>query len=143
MNRVSIHFVMACCTKCLAVSFVLTVVAVIAITITAIVLLYKTPDPPKYSIDTNWGKKYDPADTAVRKFNIKFSIKKIEELKRKLSENYSFQPELEGITDTSYGINATRMDAIIKYWRDDYLPRWREREAFFNNMPHFRTSIQG
>lgn len=116
---------------------------IVAITILSLVLLYKTPDVPKYALDKNWGPKYDPAETAVRPFTIKFDVRRIEEIKRKLSENYSFQSQLEGSNYFEYGINATRMEIIVKYWRDDYMPRWREREAFFNSMPHYRTSIQG
>lgn len=108
--------------------------------------LYKLPELPQYDVDEYWGvglKKSTPEDTSIRAFEIKFSETKIEELKRKLNETYEFETILEGAEAYEYGMNAIKLRKTIEYWRDDYLPRWKEREVFFNRLPHFKTKIQG
>lgn len=134
---------MGCCTRCLCVGAVVAIALVTVLAVLTLVYLYNDPDVPDFSIDKNWGSKINQLDTTVEPFKIQFEENRIKDLQRKLADNYSFEPALEDAPVLFYGINATTMQDVIKFWKDDYLPRWKEREAFFNSLPHFRTNIQG
>jgi pimeloyl-ACP methyl ester carboxylesterase len=43
--------------------------------------------------------------------------------------------------DWAYGANAGYVEELVHYWRDRY--DWRAREAAMNQLPHFRTQIDG
>lgn len=68
--------------------------------------------------------------------------KPIEKLQRKLNQTVVLHPPLEGV-GFEYGVNTAWFLEFIKYWRDDYLPRWEERETVLNQFPQFTTEIQG
>lgn len=116
----------------------------------AIAYVYLSPaalDLEQFKInDEHWGLKSEKGrdtDKSIRKYQISFAANKIEELRRKLGERYEFTPALEDAEKFEYGMNVENLTNIIKYWRDDYLPRWKEREALFNQLPHYKTKIQG
>lgn len=66
----------------------------------------------------------------------------IDDLKAQLNRTLHLTEPLEGTT-FQYGFNTKQLQEIIEYWRDDYLPRWREREVFLWQFNHFTTDIQG
>lgn len=66
----------------------------------------------------------------------------IERLQKKLNKTLLLHPPFEGI-GYQYGVNSNSFLKFLKYWREDYLPRWSERESFLNRFPHFVTQIQG
>lgn len=135
---------MGCCTRCLCIGAVSAITFVTVLAVLTVVYLYLDPAVPDISTDKHWGSKISQLDSAtVEPFSIQFDENKIKDLQRKLTENYSFEPTLEDAPDFFYGINATTVQDIIKFWKDDYLPRWKEREAFFNSLPHFKANIQG
>jgi len=49
---------------------------------------------------------------------------------------------LEGV-GFRYGVQKAILEDFIAYWRDDYLPRWSQREELLNSFPHFTTEVQG
>lgn len=58
-------------------------------------------------------------------------------------ENYPvFHAPLEGV-GFEYGFNSDALNKVVTYWKNEYLPKWSEREAKINSFPHFTTQIQG
>lgn len=47
------------------------------------------------------------------------------------------------MTAFEYGFNSRQLEKLLKYWKDDYLSKWNEHEAFLNQFPQFTTQIQG
>jgi len=52
------------------------------------------------------------------------------------------QEPLEGV-GFEYGFNANELQKVVKYWRENYLTKWNEREQFLKKFKHFQTEIQG
>ncbi|CAD7077458.1 unnamed protein product [Hermetia illucens] len=105
----------------------------------------KPIEAPKFDLNQYWGpgKKSDyKENTEVVKYEISFPDKAIEALKKDLSKAIEFQAPLEGI-GFEYGFNTVYLQKVIKYWRDEYLPKWKSRELFLGKWPHFTTNIQG
>lgn len=101
---------------------------------------------PNVDLDEYWGpsnKQDTVRDESIRKFRIECPQEKINELNRKLSEKYVFTRPLDGAKEHEYGMDSNKLQEYIRYWRDDYLPRWDERLEVFNSLPHFKTTIQG
>lgn len=103
---------------------------------------------PKPLFDANfyWGPGTPGAqDTSVRPFKINYGPEVIEEIRAKLSDKalYKLRDPLEGTT-FNYGMNTKYLKTVLKYWRDDYLPKWVDKhEVFLNKYPQFKTKIQG
>ncbi|CAD7077453.1 unnamed protein product [Hermetia illucens] len=100
---------------------------------------------PTLDLDKYWGpgKKSDyKQNTEVVEFKISFSDEAIDALRNDLNKTIEFQAPLEGI-GFEYGFNTVYLQKVIKYWRDEYLPKWKERELFLGKWPHFTTNIQG
>lgn len=109
---------------------------------------------PAFNVQAYWGpgtgdKHQD--STAVRPFSIRYAraaadaavaAGPIEELVAVLERPLDLPPPLEGVA-FEYGVNSVALKEIVRYWRDDYLPRWPAREAFLNQFPQFKTQIQG
>lgn len=100
---------------------------------------------PEIDIDEYWGPsalEKSKQDESIRKFTISFSQDKIEKLKQKLEDAGPFAEPLEGVA-FQYGFNSNKLKDILKYWKDDYLPKWSEQEKYLNSLPQFKTKIQG
>jgi len=69
-------------------------------------------------------------------------VQTIADLKERLNRTLRLTPPLEGVA-FEYGFNTNYLKEVVEYWRDDYLPRWREREVFLWQFNHFTTDIQG
>lgn len=102
---------------------------------------------PTPKVDTNryWGpssqaKRVEKSE--VKPFKIDYSTDVITKLRNRLSEPLNLVEPLENV-GFRYGINKYKLEEFIKYWRDDYLPRWNERQQFLNKFPQFTTEIQG
>lgn len=74
--------------------------------------------------------------------NYYFPQQTLDDLKAQLNRTLHLAEPLEGV-NFEYGFNTKQLQEIIEYWRDDYLPRWREREVFLWQFNHFTTEIQG
>lgn len=64
----------------------------------------------------------------------------IEDLNSRLDNTRELTKPLKGI-EFQYGFNTDTLKKLITYWRKDY--KWRDREAFLNKYPQFKTQIQG
>uniref|UniRef100_T1GZZ4 Epoxide hydrolase n=1 Tax=Megaselia scalaris TaxID=36166 RepID=T1GZZ4_MEGSC len=64
------------------------------------------------------------------------------DLKDHLSRPLKLAAPLEGV-GFEYGINTNYLRTLVKYWRDDYLPRWTDRQNYLNSFPQYKTKIQG
>lgn len=103
---------------------------------------------PDIERDTYWGpglkSNHKPSEQVVP-FTIQYAQaagNPIKELKSILNQTLLLHPPLEGI-GFEYGVNSGGLKTIVEEWRDDYLPRWEEREKFLNQFPQFTTEIQG
>ncbi|CAD7077456.1 unnamed protein product [Hermetia illucens] len=107
--------------------------------------LTKPIDAPTLDLDEYWGpgKKSnykENTEVVENKFFIPDEV--IDSLRKDLNRSFEFQAPLEGI-GFEYGFNTVYLQKVIKYWRDEYLPKWRKRELFLGKWPHFTTNIQG
>src|SRR5690242_15456456 len=50
-------------------------------------------------------------------------------------------PERETVADTSQGVQLATLEALARYWANDY--DWRGCEARLAALPHFLTEIDG
>lgn len=100
---------------------------------------------PDLDTDAFWGpgpKSNHKASEKVLPFTIQYAGNPIQQLKNTLNKTLLLQPPLEGV-GFEYGVNAGGLESIVREWRDDYLPRWEQREQFLNQFPQFTTEIQG
>ncbi|KAH8348258.1 hypothetical protein KR084_005857 [Drosophila pseudotakahashii] len=102
----------------------------------------KRPD-----LDNNayWGpalKEPYRENKAILPFDIGVKPEVIEDLKRQLSRPLKAQEPLEGVA-FQYGFNAKELAKVVKYWRDDYLAKWSQREQYLKKLDHYQTEIQG
>lgn len=107
--------------------------------------LTKPLPAPDLDYNQYWGQgdeAHYKEDTSIKAQEIFYEDETINTLRVRLNDSIKFHAPLEGI-DHQYGINANKMVSFIKYWRDDYMKRWPERQAFLNSLPHFLTEIQG
>lgn len=88
-----------------------------------------------------WGPgKPSKVDTSIRPFKISIPDSVIEDLNYRLDNTRMSAPPLEGV-QFEYGFNSATLAKVLKFWRTEY--RWRDREAFLNKYPQFKTNIQG
>lgn len=100
---------------------------------------------PKIDVHKYWGpssRANQVKSAEVQPFKIDYSTDVITKLRNRLAEPLNLVEPLEGV-GFRYGFNKYKLEELIKYWRDDYLPRWNERQQFLNSFPQFTTTIQG
>ncbi|XP_058058591.1 juvenile hormone epoxide hydrolase 1-like [Anopheles bellator] len=101
---------------------------------------------PQLNLDEYWGPgeaaKYRE-DTQIRPFDVSYNASVLLTLRRKLNDLPKLTPPLEDAGPFEYGFNSDRLKEILHYWRTNYLERWRDRERYLNQFPHFKTQIQG
>lgn len=73
---------------------------------------------------------------------LRYGFVPIDALRERLRGTLDLPPPLEG-TNFEYGMNSIFLSELVKFWLDDYLPRWLGREVWFNKVPHYTTYIQG
>ncbi|KAL9917410.1 juvenile hormone epoxide hydrolase 1 [Glossina fuscipes fuscipes] len=105
---------------------------------------------PTLPLNQWWGDEEEPRDwqayldnsSEVINNRLMYEESVINELKEQLNRPLHLTEPIRG-ANFEYGFNTEALKSIIKYWRDDYLPRWREREIFLWQFNHFTTDIQG
>ena len=101
---------------------------------------------PEINDNEYWGTQGIPSkndNKSIKPAQIEYNENEINALTLKLSESIPFHPALIGIEE-EYGINTNTLTDFIKYWRDNYLPKWHTvHQPFLNSVPHFETEIQG
>lgn len=106
----------------------------------------KTHEAPEIDVDEFWGigtQNNYVENKEIRSYQIGYDDHQIVELRTKLGQNYTFTPALEDTGLYEHGIDSKRLKYVISYWRDTYLPTWKDRLALLNSLPHFKTQIQG
>lgn len=78
-------------------------------------------------------------DTSIRPFRIKVPEAALVDLRRRLAETR--WPERELVADQSQGVQLATMQALVRYWQQEY--NWRKVEARLNALPQFVTTIDG
>ncbi|XP_013138406.1 PREDICTED: juvenile hormone epoxide hydrolase-like [Papilio polytes] len=98
--------------------------------------------PPRLDPEEWWGPKElkGKQDTSIRPYQVKFTDEMIKDLRHRLKNHRPLVPPLEGIA-FQYGFNSKAIEPWLKYWAEEY--PFKEREAFLNKYPHFKTNIQG
>ncbi|XP_068146113.1 juvenile hormone epoxide hydrolase 1 [Drosophila tropicalis] len=105
---------------------------------------------PKLDLEEWWGDEAEPKDyeayvantSEVINNRLSYPEATINDLIAQLNRTLRLTPPLEGVA-FEYGFNSDYLKELVKYWRDDYLPRWREREVFLWQFNQFTTDIQG
>lgn len=126
------------------------IVIIVALLVTSGMKTYRSNfgSLPKPVLDPNfyWGPGSPTAqDTTIRPFKIDFGSEVIDDMRERLSDKAlsKLREPMEGTT-FNYGTNSKYLKTVLKYWRDDYLPKWTEKhQTFLNKFPQFKTKIQG
>jgi pimeloyl-ACP methyl ester carboxylesterase len=77
--------------------------------------------------------------TAIRPFTIDVPEADLEDLRARIAATR--WPEKETVEDASQGVQLAMMQALARYWADEY--DWRRCEAKLNSVPNFITEIDG
>ncbi|MGH7179167.1 MAG: epoxide hydrolase family protein, partial [Tepidisphaeraceae bacterium] len=78
-------------------------------------------------------------DTSIRPFHVSFSDDALVDLRRRIVATR--WPEKETVSDASQGVQLATMQALARYWAEDY--DWRKCEVKLNALPQFMTEIDG
>lgn len=76
---------------------------------------------------------------AIRQFQMTFSEAELTELRRRINDTR--WPERETVADATQGVQLATMQALAKYWANEY--DWRKIEAKLNALPQYITEIDG
>src|SRR5258705_2552801 len=76
---------------------------------------------------------------AIRPFRVNVPETELSELRRRI--NATKWPERETVPDASQGVQLATVQALAKYWANEY--DWRKVEAKLNALPQFITEIDG
>jgi pimeloyl-ACP methyl ester carboxylesterase len=79
------------------------------------------------------------SSSAIRPFTIEIPQSEIDDLRTRVAATR--WPTEELVRDASQGVQSATMEAIARYWLDDY--DWRHLEARLNALPQFKTHIDG
>jgi pimeloyl-ACP methyl ester carboxylesterase len=79
------------------------------------------------------------SDTGIRQFRIETQEADLENLRARIAATRF--PEKETVDDFSQGVPLATMQALARYWQDEY--DWRKCEARLNAVPQFITEIDG
>jgi hypothetical protein len=74
-------------------------------------------------------------NTAIRPFTIDIPEADLEDLRARIAATR--WPEKEPVEDASQGVQLATMQALARYWHDEY--DWRKCEARLNAVPQFVT----
>ncbi len=78
-------------------------------------------------------------DAAIRPFTIRVSDEALADLRNRLSR--ARFPDQIPDSAWDYGADTAYMRELVEYWRTSY--DWRKHEAELNELPHFKTEIDG
>ena len=77
--------------------------------------------------------------TGVRPFAVEFSQEQIDDARRRIAATRF--PSRELVQDRSQGVQLATLQALARYWSDEY--DWRRVERRLNALPQFTTEIDG
>lgn len=77
--------------------------------------------------------------TGVRPFAVEFSQEQIDDARRRIAATRF--PSRELVQDRSQGVQLATLQALARYWSDEY--DWRSVERRLNALPQFTTEIDG
>ena len=77
--------------------------------------------------------------TEIRSLPIEFPQERIDDLRRRVAATR--WPSKELVADRSQGVQLATMQALARYWVDEY--DWRSCEARLNALPNYTTEIDG
>lgn len=100
---------------------------------------------PTFDFTFNWGSSLNnnlSNSDSIHPYKFENHDREIQNLLKQLKKPVKLHAPLEGI-GFEYGVNSETFYSIIKYWKNDYLPRWSERLTFLNQFEQFQTQIQG
>jgi pimeloyl-ACP methyl ester carboxylesterase len=78
-------------------------------------------------------------DTAIRPFRVSIPEAELTDLRKRI--NATRWPEQETVSDASQGTQLATIQALARYWANEY--DWRKVEAKLNALPQFITQIDG
>jgi pimeloyl-ACP methyl ester carboxylesterase len=78
-------------------------------------------------------------ETDIRPFRVDMPSEAIAELQRRIAATR--WPSKELVTDRSQGVQLATLQALARYWAEDY--DWRRCEARLNALPQLKTEIDG
>lgn len=126
------------------ISLIISVVA-IALIASKLYAVTNSLPVPEFETDRYWGRgnasDYQASDE-IRAQEVFYTDEQVDRIRSKLNETINFLRPLEDV-DHEYGMNTYQLHSILEYWRDDYLPRFNERQEYLNSIPHFLTHLQG
>ena len=76
---------------------------------------------------------------AIRPYRIQVPQALLDDTKRRILATR--WPEKETVSDDSQGVQLATVQALARYWANDY--DWRNCETYLNNLPNFVTEIDG
>ena len=79
------------------------------------------------------------APTGVRPFEVAFPEEQLADLHHRIAATR--WPSWELVGDRSQGVQLATLQALAKYWANEY--NWRGVEARLNSLPQFTTEIDG
>jgi pimeloyl-ACP methyl ester carboxylesterase len=79
------------------------------------------------------------SDTAVRPFTIDTPEADLEDMRARIAATRF--PDKEPVDDLSQGVQLATMQALARYWADEY--DWRKCEEKLKAVPHYITEIDG
>src|SRR5215213_5839986 len=77
--------------------------------------------------------------TAIRPFRVDVPEEDLNDLRRRIAATQ--WPEKETVEDQSQGPRLATMQALARYWAEEY--DWRKCEEKLKALPHFSTEIDG
>lgn len=77
--------------------------------------------------------------TGIRPFAVEFSQEQIDDARRRIAATRF--PSRELVQDRSQGVQLATLQALARYWSDEY--DWRRVERRLNALPQFTTEIDG
>jgi len=77
--------------------------------------------------------------TSIRPFAVEFSQEQIDDARRRIAATRF--PSRELVQDRSQGVQLATLQALARYWSDEY--DWRRVERRLNALPQFTTEIDG
>jgi pimeloyl-ACP methyl ester carboxylesterase len=80
-----------------------------------------------------------PPDTTIRPFTVETPEADLEDLRARVAATRF--PERETVEDDSQGPRLATMQALARYWAEEY--DWRKCEEKLKALPHFITEIDG
>ena len=79
------------------------------------------------------------ANAAIRPFHVETPVSALEDLRRRVAA--ARLPSKELVDDRSQGVQLATIQALARYWLNDY--DWRTCEARLNALPQYTTEIDG